>query len=158
MRLNEFQHGARSRRDCSRRALLPMAEKDLMLSCHITLYPPPTISVAPSTASLQAGQTQQFTATTTNSFYSGATWSITPAGVGTISANGLCTAPTPIPANQTVTVTGTRNWTDSTPEQVIHEKTQRNSYDQAPLVQSCGKARLLARPTNDCPLAKVCCQ
>jgi hypothetical protein len=75
----------------------------------ITLSPPPTISVSPTTASLRAGQTQQFTATTTNSFYGGATWSLTPAGVGTISATGVYTAPMPIAANSTVTVKAISN-------------------------------------------------
>jgi hypothetical protein len=75
----------------------------------VTLYPPVGISINPANATLRASQTQQFTATVTNAYIAGATWSITPAGVGTISANGLYTAPTPIPANQTITIKATSN-------------------------------------------------
>ena len=69
----------------------------------ITLSPPPTISVSPTTASLRAGQTQQFTAKVTNAFYGGGTWSLT--GGARFRKNGLYTAPTPVSANQTVTIT-----------------------------------------------------
>ncbi len=65
-----------------------------------------TVSVSPSTSLLYAGQTQQFTATT-NSADTAVTWTITPAGVGTISASGLYTAPASIATAQTVTVTAT---------------------------------------------------
>jgi len=65
-----------------------------------------TVSVSPSTSLLYAGQTQQFTATT-NSANTAVTWTISPAGVGTINTSGLYTAPATISAQQTVTVTAT---------------------------------------------------
>ena len=64
-----------------------------------------TVSVSPATATLFAAQTQQFTAAVTNSANSAVTWTITPAGVGSISSTGLYTAPSSISAAQTVTVT-----------------------------------------------------
>lgn len=71
--------------------------------------PPPSVlvSVAPPTATLYANGTQSFTATVQNASNQSVTWTITPAGVGTISSNGLYTAPTTISSQQTVTVTAT---------------------------------------------------
>ena len=63
-----------------------------------------TVSVAPSSALLYAGQTRQFSATVTNRLTTGVNWSISPA-IGTISASGLYTAPSPVPSQQAVTVT-----------------------------------------------------
>jgi hypothetical protein len=65
-----------------------------------------SIGVTPLTSTLQALQTQQFSATTEGIGSSGVTWSLSPA-VGTISANGLYTAPAVVGSSQTVTVTAT---------------------------------------------------
>jgi hypothetical protein len=59
----------------------------------VTLYPPVSISVSPTNAMLRASQTQQFVATVANAMDTGVTWSVVPAGVGTITATGLYTAP-----------------------------------------------------------------
>ena len=75
----------------------------------VTLYPPLSVSIAPKTATLRASQTQQFTATVLNSTYTGVTWSVIPAGVGTITTGGLYTAPSPIAADQSITVKATTN-------------------------------------------------
>ena len=72
----------------------------------ITLYPPVSVTVSPSTAALRAGQTQQFTATVSNTSNPSVTWSVMPA-VGTINATGLYTAPASIVTTQTVTVKAT---------------------------------------------------
>jgi uncharacterized protein (TIGR03437 family) len=73
----------------------------------VTLQPPPaiTVAVSPATASLTAGQTQQFTATIQNSTL-GVTWSLSPQ-VGFVDATGLYTAPTSLTGTQKVTVTAT---------------------------------------------------
>ena len=71
-----------------------------------------TISMSPASATLQAGKTQQFSATVTGSTNTAAVWSISPA-VGSISTSGLYTAPTSITLAQTVTVTATSS-ADST--------------------------------------------
>ncbi len=63
--------------------------------------------VSPSTTTLGASLTQQFSATFVNNCSSGATWSLTPTGVGTITTGGLYTAPATISSLQTVTVTAT---------------------------------------------------
>ena len=65
------------------------------------------VGVLPTTASLYALQTQQFTAVVTGIGTSNVTWSLTPPTAGTISATGLYTAPSLIPAATTVTVTST---------------------------------------------------
>jgi len=65
-----------------------------------------SVQVSPGTASLQASQTQQFTASVTGSTNTAVTWSLSPQ-VGTITANGLYTAPMSISAAQTVRVTAT---------------------------------------------------
>src|SRR5208282_5881464 len=71
------------------------------------LQPPVTVSVSPATATLHGGQTQQFTASVTNTSNTAVTWTISPAGTGTINSSGLYTAPATISTQQTVTVTAT---------------------------------------------------
>jgi len=74
-------------------------------SASITLYPPVTVSVSPSTATLYPGQTQQFAATVTNSGNTAVIWSVS--GAGKVSSSGLYTAPASVTAQQSVTVTAT---------------------------------------------------
>jgi hypothetical protein len=69
------------------------------------LSPTVGVSVSPTSTTLSAAQTQQFTASITGSANTSVTWSISPA-VGTI-VNGLYTAPSTITTAQTVTVTAT---------------------------------------------------
>jgi len=76
-------------------------------SATITLEPPIVVSVSPTTAILYGGQTQQLTATVTNTSNSGVTWSISPTGTGAVSSTGLYTAPESISSATTVTVTAT---------------------------------------------------
>jgi RHS repeat-associated protein len=71
------------------------------------LQPPVTVSVTPATATLYGAQTQQFTATVTNTSNTAVTWTINPAGTGAINSSGLYTAPATISTQQTVTVTAT---------------------------------------------------
>ncbi len=68
--------------------------------------PSVAISVNPPSANLTSGQTQQLTASVTGSSNTAVSWSLNPA-VGSISANGLYTAPPTISASQSVTVTAT---------------------------------------------------
>lgn len=69
----------------------------------------PRVSVSPSSPSVRAGLTRQFTATVTELPVTTVKWSVNGiAGgnttVGTIDATGLYTAPAPIPANNVVSV------------------------------------------------------
>jgi hypothetical protein len=67
-----------------------------------------SVSVTPPTASVDAGKTQQFTATVTGTSNTAATWSVGGgASNGTISSGGLYTAPTTVPVPATVSVTAT---------------------------------------------------
>jgi len=66
-----------------------------------------TVSVSPLNATLYGGQTQQFSATVSNSGNTAVTWSISPSGIGAINSSGLYTAPTSITTQQTVTITAT---------------------------------------------------
>ena len=66
--------------------------------------PPAAVTVTPNTASLNAGQSQQFTATVTGATNTAVSWSINPA-LGTISASGIYTAPASLTVSQKVTVT-----------------------------------------------------
>jgi hypothetical protein len=63
------------------------------------------ISVSPSTTTLTAGQTRQFTATVTGTPNTAVTWSVNPL-IGNISASGLYTAPS-VTSSRTVTVRAT---------------------------------------------------
>jgi RHS repeat-associated protein len=67
-----------------------------------------TVTVSPSSVAVNAGGTQQFTATVTGSTNTAVTWSVSPAtGAGTISTSGLYTAPATVTTPQTVTITAT---------------------------------------------------
>jgi hypothetical protein len=65
-----------------------------------------SIQISPTTATLQAAQTQQFTATLSGTNNLGVTWSLSPQ-VGTLSTSGLYTAPATLTSNQVVQVTAT---------------------------------------------------
>ena len=75
-------------------------------SSSITLDPV-QVSLTPDSESIVAGQTQQFTATVTNTPNTDVTWSVTPTGGGSISATGLYTPPATIPTQQVVQVIAT---------------------------------------------------
>ena len=73
---------------------------------------PVSLAVSPTSASLQPGQSQQFTATVTGTTNTAVTWSVNSISggnstVGTISSAGLYTAPATISSSITVTVTAT---------------------------------------------------
>ena len=68
-------------------------------------YVPIGVAVTPGTAALVGGQTQQFTATVTNTNYTNVTWTVVSGG-GSMSAAGLYTAPV-VGAQTTVTVRAT---------------------------------------------------
>jgi hypothetical protein len=74
----------------------------------VTLNPTAAVSVSlnPASVSLNASQTQQFTASCNNASNKAVTWSISSA-VGTISSTGLYTAPSTVTAQQTITVKAT---------------------------------------------------
>jgi hypothetical protein len=68
-----------------------------------------SVTLSPKTPSVQAGFTQQFTATVANSSNTAVTWQVNGviggnATVGTISTTGLYTAPAAVPATNPVTV------------------------------------------------------
>ncbi len=74
--------------------------------------PPPVVSINPTTATAQAGQTQQFTATVSGAANTSVTWSVNNiaggnATLGTVSASGFYAAPlnVPTPANVYVRAT-----------------------------------------------------
>ncbi len=90
-----------------------VADPTQSAAVQFTLTPPAvSVVVSPSTATLNAGQTQQFTAQVLGVSQTGVTWSISPQ-TGSIGATGLYTAPTTITASQTITVTATSTF-DST--------------------------------------------
>ena len=53
----------------------------------------PTVMVTPTSATVRAGQTQQFTAVVSNLASGRVTWSVSPPGTGQITSEGLFTAP-----------------------------------------------------------------
>jgi hypothetical protein len=76
------------------------------LALTITSMPPVSVFVSPASATLAASQTQQFTATVSNSTNTAVNWTISP-NMGSISSTGLYTAPANIASQQTITVTAT---------------------------------------------------
>ena len=73
----------------------------------VTLMPPVSVTISPTSATIYPGQTQQFTATVANTSNTTVSWSVSPSGTGTINSSGLYTAPTSITKQQAVTVTAT---------------------------------------------------
>jgi hypothetical protein len=65
------------------------------------------VFVNPSAATISAGATLPFSATVAGSTNQNVTWSVTPAGQGSISSVGLYTAPSTVTAQQLVTVIAT---------------------------------------------------
>lgn len=61
-----------------------------------------SVAISPTSATLNAGATQQFTATVTGTSDTAVNWSAT---AGTVTATGLYTAPNPAPASGAATVT-----------------------------------------------------
>jgi hypothetical protein len=77
-----------------------------------TVPPMISVQVAPTTANVATGQTQQFMATVTGTTNTAVTWQVSStsasaASIGTINASGLYTAPPNAPTGGTVTVTAT---------------------------------------------------
>jgi len=70
-----------------------------------TGWPTVQIGVTPLGAMLYGGQTQQFTASVTNTNNTAVNWTVSPTGTGSITSSGLYTAPTTISSEQTVTIT-----------------------------------------------------
>jgi uncharacterized protein (TIGR03437 family) len=83
-------------------------DSDFTGTASITLQGPAAVavSISPTSVTLTDGQTQQFTATVTNTTNPAVTWSISPQS-GTINSTGFYVAPAPISASATVTVTAT---------------------------------------------------
>ena len=72
-----------------------------------TLSPLDAVNVTPASATLNRGQSQQFTASVANLSNTAVTWTVNPVGLGKINSAGLYTAPTAISTQQTVTITAT---------------------------------------------------
>ncbi len=80
----------------------------------ITLVPnTPTISVSPQTITLTGGQSQQYSASVTNGVSNAVTWSMSPAGTGTLSAMGRYTAPPVVTSQQVIVITAVSKATPS---------------------------------------------
>ncbi|MGD0470655.1 MAG: DUF2341 domain-containing protein [Terriglobales bacterium] len=77
------------------------------LTASITLMPPVAMTVSPGSSTLPAGGTEQLTARVTNTTNTAVSWSIDPAGTGTVSPSGLFTAPATLNGQQTVSVIAT---------------------------------------------------
>ena len=78
----------------------------LNTSVTVTLKPS-TISVSPASASINAGQTKQFSATLTGVTDNTVTWSVS--GSGSINTSGLYSAPSSVSTATTSTITATSN-------------------------------------------------
>jgi hypothetical protein len=97
-----------------------VANPNLSASATVNLWPPAGVAMSPQTVSLSAGQTQQFTASPNSGSPLGVTWSISPSGIGTLSATGLYTAPASLDTAQTLTVIATSVGDGSTGAATIH--------------------------------------
>ena len=84
-----------------------VADTTKSANANVTLRAGVSVGVSPATASLSAGQTQQFTATVSGgSGNTAVSWTLSP-NVGTISSTGLYIAPATITTQQSVVVKAT---------------------------------------------------
>ncbi len=92
----------------------------ILLATNVSASQRATISVSPSAVSVLLGGTQQFTA----SVSSDVEWS---ASAGTISAAGLFTAPTSMPASPTVVITASKSRRTGTATVTLYTLSRRRS-------------------------------
>ncbi len=91
---------------------LSVADSTKFAQAGVTITPPVTVAVAPTIASIQLGQTQQFAATVSGTPNTAVTWTANGvtggnSAVGTISPSGLYTAPSALPNPPSVTIMAT---------------------------------------------------
>jgi len=87
-----------------------LADPTQSASATVTIgVPGPAVSVriSPTSITLNENQTQQFTATVNNSLGQMVTWTMSPAGLGSLDQTGTYIAPSSITTQQTVIVTAT---------------------------------------------------
>ena len=90
----------------------PDSEVSNIFTVSVVSPPAVTVSVSPASASVRVRQTQQFTATVSNTSTTAVTWKVNGitggnTTVGTISASGLYRAPSSVPNPASVTVSAT---------------------------------------------------
>jgi trimeric autotransporter adhesin len=86
-----------------------LADLTKSASATVSLIPSVQVNVTPGSATLLPSESQQFSAAVQNASNTSVTWSINPSSLGSITANGLYTAPSSIAYSQSVTVTATSN-------------------------------------------------
>ena len=89
-----------------------VADSTKSVTSTVTIIPPISVSISPTTAQVRVGAQQQFTATVLNTANTSVTWSVTGAGCtgaacGSISTSGLYTAPATVPSPAQVSVIAT---------------------------------------------------
>jgi len=86
-----------------------VADSSKSATTTVTLNPPVTVSLTPSSVSLQPSQNQTFTTTVSGTSNTGVTWSFSPALGGLVSGamTAVYVAPSTAPTTQTVTITAT---------------------------------------------------
>ena len=89
-----------------------VADSSASASSSVKITSPTSVSINPAQATLEAGATQQFTATVTGASNTAVGWSVNGvaggnSSVGTVSSTGLYTAPAAVPSPNPVTVTAT---------------------------------------------------
>jgi len=82
------------------------ADPSKFASATVTLVPGVSISISPTSATLNPGQSRPFTATVSGSSNKAVSWSLSPQA-GTLSSSGLYTAPSTVTSQQIVTITAT---------------------------------------------------
>ncbi|MBZ5700801.1 MAG: hypothetical protein LAN84_03050 [Acidobacteriia bacterium] len=84
------------------------ADKTATAKVSVTLDSGIRVSITPTTATIGTGESFQFTASLTNDpVPNDVNWSVTQTNAGTVSANGLYTAPASVPSPATATVVAT---------------------------------------------------
>ncbi len=109
----------------------------ILLATNVSAAQRATIGVSPSAVSVLLGGTQQFTA----SVSSGVEWS---ASAGTISAAGLFTAPTSMPASPTVVITASKSRRSGTATVTLYVRKPQTIKFPHPGTQTVGTPLILS--------------
>ena len=112
---------------------------------------PVVVSLSPTSATLGASGTQQFTPTVSGTPNTAVTWAISPA-TGSIDANGLYTAPASIAVAETVTVTATSVADPNKSANATVDLITGGGGDQPPAVSITSPADSSAHASSDVPI------
>ncbi len=113
------------------------AVSSLTASATVTIKPS-TISLSPTSSSITAGQTKQFTAQLTGVSSNSVNWTLS--GSGTLSSSGMYTAPSSVSSTMTATITATSNADSTLSASATITVSPASSNPSGTAITACGQS------------------